>query len=237
ADNHLATDEVIFVVAYDGVRTQTWGGTTFLVHAPVGGSMSPAEFGIDGGWGGVRTTSAIVEKFPAIGTGSVVVAPNPGNLTYPVLYVPGGYQGWDPTNASTVLASPNVDGRYEGYIYFPDDNSEFKITDGPAWDVNYGDDGADGTLEQNGANLVAPTAGMYLIQVDLNTLTYTLTRTDWGIIGSATPGGWDSDQDMTYSAEEGAWTIQLDLVAGEMKYRGNDDWGLNYGDDGGNALL
>jgi len=237
ADNHLATNEVIFPVAYDGQRTQTWGGTTFLVHAPVGGEMKPADFGIDGGWSGLRTTKEIVAKFPAVGTGSVIVSPNPGNLNYSTLGVPGGYQGWDPANANTRLASPNDDGKFEGYIYFPDDNSEFKFTDGPTWDVNYGDTGADGTLDPGGDNIKAPTAGLYLIEVDLNTFTYTLTRTEWGIIGSATPGGWDSDQNMTYDAATGVLSIQIDLVAGEMKFRANDDWGLNYGDDGADAIL
>ncbi|MDZ4747546.1 MAG: RagB/SusD family nutrient uptake outer membrane protein [Saprospiraceae bacterium] len=236
ADNNTSP-EFIFAVAFDGLRTQTWGGTTFLVHAPVGGSMLPADFGIDGGWGGVRTTSAIVAKFPAVGSGSLVVAPNPGNTTYPVLYVPGGYQGWDPTKTTTVLASANVDGKYEGYLYFPDANTEFKITDGPGWDVNYGDTGADGVLDAGGDNIKAGEAGMYKIDVDLNTLTYTLLRTDWGLIGSATPGGWDSDQNLTYDVAAGTWSIQLDLVPGDIKFRANDDWGLNYGDTGNDALL
>jgi hypothetical protein len=235
ADNDNAS-EVIFPVAFDGLNTQTWGGTTFLVHAPVGGSMLPADFGIDGGWGGVRTTSAIVSKFPAVGEGSVVVAPNPGNDTYPLLYVPGGYQGWDPTKTSTVLASPNVDGKYEGYLNFLEDNTEFKFTDGPSWDVNYGDTGADGVLDAGGDNIKA-NAGFYKIDVDLNTLTYTLLKTEWGIIGSATPGGWDSDQNMTLDPATNTWSIQLDLTPGEMKFRANDDWGLNYGDNGTDALL
>jgi hypothetical protein len=42
---------------------------------------------------------------------------------------------------------------------------------------------------------------------------------------------------MTYNAAEGAWEITIDLVAGEIKFRANDDWGLNYGDTGANALL
>jgi len=63
ADNDLARNEVIFPVAFDGAFTKTWGGTTFLVHAGVGGDMNPEEFGIDGGWGGTRTTSAFVNKF------------------------------------------------------------------------------------------------------------------------------------------------------------------------------
>lgn len=62
ADNHTSS-EVIFPVAFDGNKSRTWGGTTFLTHAPVGGDMNVNDFGIDFGWGGLRTTSAIVSKF------------------------------------------------------------------------------------------------------------------------------------------------------------------------------
>jgi hypothetical protein len=64
-DKNGAQNEFIFAVAFDGIRTQGWGGTTFLVHAPVGGSMNAASFGINGGWAGIRTTSAFVDKFAA----------------------------------------------------------------------------------------------------------------------------------------------------------------------------
>jgi len=62
ADNHN-NPEIIFTINFDGLKTQTWGGTTFIIHAAVGGSMVPADFGIGGGWGGTRTTSAMVNKF------------------------------------------------------------------------------------------------------------------------------------------------------------------------------
>jgi starch-binding outer membrane protein, SusD/RagB family len=55
--------EVIFPIRFDGLQTQTWGGMTFLVHAPIGGSMVASEFGVDGGWGGLRTTSRFVDYF------------------------------------------------------------------------------------------------------------------------------------------------------------------------------
>ncbi len=63
ADNHLS-DEIIFAVPFDGESTQGYGGTTYLVHAAVGGSMKPEDFGIDGGWFGLRTTAALVDLFP-----------------------------------------------------------------------------------------------------------------------------------------------------------------------------
>ena len=63
-DTNGTQDEVIFTIPFDGLNTQSFGGMTFLVHAPVGGSMDPVDFGINGGWFGVRTTSAFVEQFP-----------------------------------------------------------------------------------------------------------------------------------------------------------------------------
>ncbi len=65
ADNNSngAQNEFIFVLQFDGLQSQTWGGATFMVHAPVGGNMNPADFGINGGWGGLRTTKGLVDKF------------------------------------------------------------------------------------------------------------------------------------------------------------------------------
>jgi hypothetical protein len=61
ADND-ASSEIIFPVTFDGEFTKCDGGTTYLVHAAIGGTMSPSDFGVGGGWGGLRTTSALVEK-------------------------------------------------------------------------------------------------------------------------------------------------------------------------------
>lgn len=58
-----ASKEMVFAVRFDGLRTKTWGGMTFLVHAPVGGTMKVADFGINGGWGGLRTTKDFVALF------------------------------------------------------------------------------------------------------------------------------------------------------------------------------
>ncbi|NQT76429.1 MAG: RagB/SusD family nutrient uptake outer membrane protein [Bacteroidetes bacterium] len=67
ADNGPAyANEVIFSINFDGIMTTTWGGTNFIIHAAVGGDMEPENYGISGGWGGTRTTSALVEKFPGL---------------------------------------------------------------------------------------------------------------------------------------------------------------------------
>jgi starch-binding outer membrane protein, SusD/RagB family len=65
ADNNKSP-EFIFAVPFDGVNTKSFGGTTFLTHAPVGGKMldiAKDSFGVNGGWSGYRTTSGLVNKF------------------------------------------------------------------------------------------------------------------------------------------------------------------------------
>ncbi len=62
ADNHTSP-EIIFGAATDGTSSQSWGSTTFIVHAAIGGSMVDSDFGVSGAWGGTRTTSGLVNKF------------------------------------------------------------------------------------------------------------------------------------------------------------------------------
>jgi len=70
ADNDQLKNEIIFSIPFDGLRMQTYGGTTFLVHGSVGGNMSASEAGVDGGWGGMRTTKNLVDLFPSSGADS-----------------------------------------------------------------------------------------------------------------------------------------------------------------------
>ncbi|RXG29221.1 Starch-binding associating with outer membrane [Leeuwenhoekiella marinoflava DSM 3653] len=65
ADNNSngAQNEFIFALNFDGNNSRTYGGTTFLVHAAIGGSMDAFNFGVNGGWSGLRTTKALVNKF------------------------------------------------------------------------------------------------------------------------------------------------------------------------------
>lgn len=149
------------------------------------------------------------------------------NLT---LYVPGGHQGWDPASAPT-LYNRNFDFKYSGYVYFADANTEFKFTAQPGWaGTNYGD-GGDGTISTDGGNLKVAEAGMYKIDVDLTANTYTLTKTEWGLIGDATDGGWDNSTPMSYDPTTGLWSVTTTLKDGTFKFRANNAWDINLGGD------
>lgn len=61
ADNDKAKDEFMFTVNCDGLRTQAFGNTTFLVHCASGADN--ADYGIIEAWFGYRSTSAFVNLF------------------------------------------------------------------------------------------------------------------------------------------------------------------------------
>ena len=141
ADNHTASG-VIFPIAFDGLRTQSYGGTTFLIHAAIGGDMNPADFGVNGGWGGTRVTSSLVKLFDkgidvnAANTaiGSAADWGLVGDAT------PNGWGGPDTSLHQTGTA--NV---FEGFFNLV--NGEMKFRKDNNWGFNYGDNGADGTLD------------------------------------------------------------------------------------------
>jgi hypothetical protein len=53
ADNNTSP-EIIFAITQDGLRTQTYGGVNFIIHASCGNSMNPSTYGVDGCWYGNR---------------------------------------------------------------------------------------------------------------------------------------------------------------------------------------
>ena len=63
ADNDRCTDEIIFAIQQDGVYTQSYGCTNYIIFASTGGQMDPASIGISSGWGGLRMTPEFFAKF------------------------------------------------------------------------------------------------------------------------------------------------------------------------------
>ena len=169
ADNDVngAQNEFIFALNFDGMQSQTWGGTTFLVHAAIGGTMNPAEFGVNGGWAGLRTTKNLVNQFSVdIDDLNSSLGPQSdwglvGNAT------PNGWNGPDLEMYET--------GSNQFAIYADLTSGEMKFRYNEDWGVNYGDNGADGTLEGGGANIAISSSGTYYVTMDLNNNTYTIS--------------------------------------------------------------
>lgn len=162
-----------------------------------------------------------------VGTGTWIVTLDMNNLSYsvgkPILYMAGDANGWD---HSDVLNSD--DGvKFTGYMYL--NQNGFKFSTQPNWDgTNYGADFD--TAPDAGNIVITEDAGFYQVDVDLSAKTYTLTPFTIGIIGNATPKGWDGDTDMTYNPEERCWELKnVTLTDGEMKFRHTNDWNLSWG--------
>ncbi len=167
---------------------------------------------------------------------SMKVTPYLVIINYPSLYVPGDYQGWNPGGAPKI-SSVRSNNDYEGYVYITPGSLEFKLTSQADWNgTNYGD-GGNGTLSTDGGNLKVPSAGYYRLKANTTTKTWAATKTDWGLIGDAT-GSWDNDQNMTWDAATSTWTITMNLLGGkEIKFRANDGWDINMGDDNADKSL
>jgi len=66
-ENEAARDEFLFAVAYDGMKTKSYGGTTFLTLASTASedcNKQPWRLnGVNGGWGGIRVPYEYVAKY------------------------------------------------------------------------------------------------------------------------------------------------------------------------------
>ena len=179
-------------------------------------------------WGKLQT--------PVIpGAGTWIVTLDMNNLTYtvgkPVLYMAGDANGW----ATNDYLAGEDGVHFTGFMFL--NQNGFKFCTQPEWKgTNYG---AAFNTAPDAANItITEPAGYYQVDVDLSEKTYTLTPiTSIGIIGSASPNGWDSDVDMTYvpynkdtKEVNGYWEVKnITLSAGEIKFRANDDWAISWG--------
>jgi hypothetical protein len=124
------------------------------------------------------------------------------------------------------IESALADGSYTGIIKL-DATMPFTLKD-PDTDTEYG--GSGGVLEVDGAGIAVGESGWYNLSANIIDLTYSTDAYMIGLIGSATPNGWDTpDQKMDYDAQSGTWFITLDLIDGEIKFRKNDGWAWNLG--------
>lgn len=171
-DTNGAQNEFIFTANFDGLNSQTYGGTTFLVHAAIGGSMPANEFGVNGGWGGLRTTKSLVNKFPE---GDIDVNALNNALSGPLsdwgLVGDATTNGWNGPDMEMYETSSDV---FELYANLLGNQMKFRFDED--WGNNYGDIGADGSLESGGDNIVIPGDGIYHVVLNLNSLTYSISE-------------------------------------------------------------
>ncbi|MFD1163855.1 SusE domain-containing protein [Hwangdonia seohaensis] len=149
--------------------------------------------------------------------------------------VVGAVTGWG-GSPDLPFWTTDVDGVLVAYVTLP--TGEIKFRENMDWANNYGDNDADGTLDDGGANINITTAGSYKITMDLNNLTYTIESFSLGIVGGAY-NEWGATPDfmLEYDQYSDVFRGIVTLIDGEMKFRMNNDWGTNWGDDGVDGTL
>lgn len=180
----------------------------------------------------------------------------------PMIAVPGNHQGWDPPTAPLLAASSETTTDYEGFIWL---DGQFKFiapdADGAFnWgNLDWGDaSGTDGSYTQvlvddgegNVGTDAAEGTGYYLVNADTEALTYSLTMTNWSVTGNATPLSWPAgpdgtagqDHDLAYDPATKTLSVTLDLVQQDapdngIKFRANDAWDMNIGDNDADGTM
>lgn len=202
----------------------------------------------------VRVMASTNDTFEPMYSNIAIISVTPYVAIDPVLFIVGNVQGyyglseWTPTTALPMrYIGDGTTKLFEAYIKVGAGNGFKFISDQADWgelEGNFGTIGGaqNGNLENSGGSgdiKVAETDGdgLYYVQADMDNLTYKAVKMNWGIIGSATAGGWDGETPMTYDFATNQYSITTTLAAGELKFRANNvsqfiyqaDWKFNVG--------
>ncbi len=161
------------------------------------------------------------------------------------LYLLGGDTSADADPANSIGSQPFKDGKVQIFAYITNSSWGYKfVPTQSGWDGDFGMSEEGYLIQEGESNLAVTEEGFYHIAIDFNDASYNTTKVDWGIIGDATADGWNSDQNMTFVPLAGGekkgsykWTITTDLVVGTFKFRANDGWDINLGDNDANGSL
>ena len=165
--------------------------------------------------------------------------------TYPTLTVAGSYayNNWTPGKGQFVFDFDGTDTKYSGVIDFGEDVSalQFKFV-GAAWGQNefsvpsgeaQAPEAAELPLVAGGGDNIAAytTHRYYSLTLDKATpkVIKNFSFNSLGVIGDATPTGWDADTDMQFNADKQRFYVDITLIDGTIKFRADDAWDVNWG--------
>ncbi len=246
------------------IAMSNMGTNKFRKTLPLQGTPNAFKFVLKKGswdinWGTTTTDPiAVNTEYDLIRGGADISVPADGNYIISVdfntgkfkvvpfnppaqLFLVGGSTpaGWTPANSAPFKKV--ADGVFEIFTPLTAAGGGFKFLEVQDWAGDWGNKkGTTGVLEQDDEeNCTVAEDGFYRITVDFNTNTWVALKLTWGVIGSGV-GGWDSDHDMTYvgGAEPYTWELaNYPAVDGEIKFRANDAWDINFGDDNADGTL
>ena len=143
--------------------------------------------------------------------------------------VGSGYNDWGNAGQDGQFYTTSETDVYVAYVSLID--GEIKFRENNEWTNDFGDDGADGTLDAGGSN-IAVTAGDYKITLDIANGTYSIEEYSWGVVGDAyNEWGATPDAKFYYDYTTDTFKVDVKLSDGEIKFRLNNDWAVEFGTD------
>ncbi|TDD99247.1 SusE domain-containing protein [Flavobacterium cellulosilyticum] len=125
----------------------------------------------------------------------------------------------NPANAPKMISSGLYTSDSEGYAWLEAGAYKFYTSVGGVYQSTnpyYGDNGS-GALVLNGAAINVATAGFYMLKANIGTTpkTYSITSSEWGVYGLATPFPTALNKKMTYNATTKKWELTITLSGGK----------------------
>lgn len=162
-------------------------------------------------------------------------------LAVPHLYVQGDAAGW--SWESPLVAELQTNDYVNYYAFSRCSVGGYKFTSEKSWsapfnlgkgDLTTAPDGwsiAGALVNGGNDNIMPENTGLYFHHVNLPALTFeSCYITTLGVIGDATPGGWDASTALTPSEDALVWEGDIEFKGtGKFKIRANDAWAVSLG--------
>lgn len=251
----VAVNYLVEVAQAGGTNWQTLGSTTDVTTLDVTNKMLNDALIKAGFAAGVEANADIRVTASTTSTGGTITQSSDvvtvkviPYIAFKDLYLVGEATaaGWNTNNNNQALFRDPVNTNkfhFSGYFTA----GGFKVLENlgdntwhPQWGQNDGvvsASNADGSNEPGTFNI--PSAGYYTFELDIVAKTFSLnpytpsaaTYARVGYIGDATPTGWGEDTAMlNRSTDPHQWYAKdVNLVVGAIKFRANNDWGINWG--------
>ncbi|MDO5977816.1 SusE domain-containing protein [Flavivirga spongiicola] len=153
--------------------------------------------------------------------------------------VGSGYNNWAAADGpkDAPFYTTSTPGVIVSYVNLLD--GEIKFRENNTWGGDLGDANGDGILDADPDNNIAVTAGDYKITIDTNDNSYTIEPFSWGIVGSGFNdwGNDGPDAKFYYDYTTDTFKTSVALLDGEIKFRMDNKWDVNFGDATGDGVL
>ncbi len=205
-----------------GIGEDESGALSFRIKAFLGDEGTATEFSY-------TPIQLINVTIPSQGTGGSGIEPSTWGV------VGSGYNNWG-AFADGQFYTTDQANVFVAYVTLVP--GEIKFRENNAWDNDFGDTGADGTLDAGGDNIAITDAGTYKITMNLNDNTYAIDEFSWGVVGSGyNDWGASPDAKFYYDYTTDTFKVGVRLIDGEIKFRQNNAWDSDFGDTGADGTL